>query len=119
MQERRKTQRIRLCVEIGVFDIKSGERVGRLVDISTEGIMLAGGQPMTINTVYEFRIYLPVSIYGKNEIKFNAICLWSGKDGKTSEHQGGFQIQNPTKELKEMITLWMQTPSMENPNKDR
>ena len=113
MTERRKTQRIRLGVEIGVFDIATGERIGRLVDISTEGIMLAGGRPMKVNTVYEFRIYLPISIYGKDEISFNAVCLWSGRVDNSSKYQGGFQIQNPTRELKEMISFWMQTASME------
>jgi hypothetical protein len=112
MEERRKTARIRLTFEVIVYDIKTGERVGHLADISTEGIMLVGGRAMKINNVYEFRITLPVSIYGKTEISFNAVCLWSGKVEKSTKYQAGFQIQNPTKELKEMLKYWMQNPSL-------
>jgi len=110
MEERRKTERIRLRVEISVYDIKTQEQVGRLVDISTEGIMLAGGQPMKINTVYEFRIGLPVSIYGKSELAFNAVCLWCGKVPGSSTYQAGFQIRGASREVRDLIKGWVENP---------
>ena len=108
IEDRRKTERIRLNIEIVVYDTATQSRVGRLVDISAEGIMLAGGKPMKINTVYEFRIMLPVSIYGKSEIVFDAHCLWCKKINNSSKYQAGFQLRNATKELKEMIAFWIQ-----------
>jgi hypothetical protein len=111
MKERRKTPRNRPSIDIGIYDKATGERVGRLVDISIEGIMLAGGRSMKTNTVYEFRITLPVSIYGKNEIVFNAVCLWCNEVELSSTYQAGFQLQEPSRELKELIDFWMKDPS--------
>ncbi len=110
MDERRKTQRLRVGIDIGIYDLATGERVGKLVNISTEGIMLAGGQLMRVNHVYEFRIVLPVSIYGRNEIVFNAICLWCNKSQESPGFQAGFQMRDATPDLKELITFWIQNP---------
>jgi hypothetical protein len=112
LKDKRKHPRYRPGIEIGVFDKTTLERVGRLVDISQEGIMLAGGNPMKINTVYELRIKLPVAIYGKNEIAFNAICLWCTKTDDNTGFQAGFQLKEPSRELKELIEFWMKNPSI-------
>jgi len=110
MEERRRKTRRRPGINVGVYDKVTGERVGRLMDISIEGIMLAGGRSMKINTVYEFRITLPVSIYGKREIAFNAVCLWCDEVELTSTYRAGFQLQESSPELRELIDLWMQDP---------
>lgn len=111
-EERRKTARIRLTPDIGVYDTQTKKRVGNLVDISTEGIMLAGGSAMRINTVYEFRVTMPISIYGKNEIIFNAVCLWCNRTTNPSTYQAGFQLVGNDPALKEMIAIWMKNPSI-------
>jgi len=112
MEDRRKTARIRLTNDIGVFDTQTKTRIGKLVDISTEGIMLASGNPMEINTVYEFRVPMPISIYGKNEIICNAVCLWCNKTNSPSGYQAGFQLVGKDPALKEMIAIWMKSPSI-------
>ena len=113
IDDRRKTERIRLNTEIVVYDTTTQIRVGRLVDISTEGIMVAGGNPMKVNNIYEFRILLPVSIYGKSEIVFDAHCLWCQKINNSSKYQAGFQLRGATRELKEMIAFWMKNQTGE------
>ncbi len=67
--------------------------------------MLIGGKPMAVNTTYECRMTLPVSIYGKNEITFDAVCLWSNKIRDTGQYQGGFSINNAPIELRELMKL--------------
>ncbi len=105
MHERRKHPRVSIPFQIGVYDKHTGERIGRLVNLSPEGIMLVGGRSMQVNTAYECRMKLPVSIYGKNEITFEAVCLWTDKVKNTGLHQGGFSIKDAPLELRELIKL--------------
>ena len=105
MPDRRRHPRVPAPFEINVFDKNTGEHIGRLVNLSLEGIMLVGGKPTTINCVYECRMTLPVSIYGKNEIAFDAVCLWSSKIKDSERYQGGFSIKNAPIELRELMKL--------------
>jgi len=105
MPDRRKHPRVPAPFEINVFDKNTGEYIGRLINLSREGIMLIGGKPMEINCIYECRMTLPVSIYGKNEITFDAVCLWSDKIKDSARYQGGFSIKNAPIELRELMKL--------------
>jgi len=113
--QKRHFPRARARIEIAVYNKKTSEQVGRLVDISTEGIMLAGGLRMDVDTIYEFRIKLPVSIYGKHTISFDALCIWSNRDNASSDFRAGFQIIDPTPDLKELLDLMMHSPEFEAP----
>ena len=113
MQERRKEQRSRAVVNIGVYDLQTKEQVGQLVDMSTEGIMLVGGQKMKLNTVYQFKIVFPIAIYKDREISFTAVCLWSEKDTGDSGYQAGFQLHNVEPDLKKLLKCLIQGPAFE------
>jgi hypothetical protein len=105
MDERRKHRRTRVPYEINVYDKHTGKHIGRLVNLSTEGIMLVGGAPMAVNETYECRMTLPVSIYGRREISFDALCLWCAKVENSQRFHGGFQIQKSREELRELLRL--------------
>lgn len=107
MQERRRAPRVSPPIDIGIYDRKTKKRVGRLVDMSAEGIMLAGGNVLIINEIYEFRIFLPVSIYGSNELSFDAVCLWCSREPGAGEYCAGFQLCEAPPEVKDLIHLWM------------
>ena len=70
---------------------------------------LEGGQ-----LLYEFRIGLPVSIYGKSELCFEAVCLWCNKVSGSSKYQAGFQIRGASREVKDLIKFWVENPSTED-----
>lgn len=105
MKDRRKHPRVPAPFEINIYDKNTHVHIGRLVNLSPEGIMLVGGKPMGVNCVYECRMTLPVSIYGKNEITFEAVCLWTDKVKDSDRYQGGFSVKNAPIELRELMKL--------------
>ncbi len=106
MNEKRRQKRVRAPYDINVYDKRTGRHIGRLVNLSTEGIMLVGGAPMAVNELYECRMTMPVSIYGRSEISFDALCLWCAKVDNSERFQGGFQIKKTRQELRELLHLF-------------
>jgi hypothetical protein len=115
MENRRKLRRSRVPYEINVYDKKTGYRIGRLVNLSDEGIMLVGGAPMSVNDIYECRMTLPIAVYGRREISFDALCLWCAKIDNSSRFHGGFQIQKSREEIRELLRIFSSTRPPEQP----
>ncbi len=115
MNEKRKQQRSKAPYEINVYDKRTGRHIGRLVNLSAEGIMLVGGAPMAVNELYECRMTMPVSVYGRNEISFDALCLWCARIDNSQRFQGGFQIKKSREELRELLRLFSVARPPEQP----
>ena len=92
MEDRRKHSRHSTELQLEVFDLHSGERLGRIVDLSADGFMLFSDRPQMADVVVECRLVSEQVIEGVGEITLAADCLWSrpGADGKHS--WAGFHI---------------------------
>jgi hypothetical protein len=74
--EQRKNQRKQTVFYLEVVDAEIDQPVGRLVDITTEGVMLIHEQPLAINRLYRLRILLPKKLGGVAHVDFKAECRW-------------------------------------------
>ena len=92
MEERRQHSRFAAELQLEVFDLHSGQRLGRIVDLSMDGFMLLSELPLAADSVWECRLVLDQPLDGIHEIRVGADCLWSraGEPG----HSGwcGFHI---------------------------
>ena len=91
MQERRQHSRHGADLQLEVFDLNTGLRLGRVVDLSSEGFMLFSDTPHTPDAVLQCRL---VCQDGQEvtEVRFGADCLWS-RPGADDQHcWGGFHI---------------------------
>ena len=93
MDERRKDTRKQTDHFFGVFHRETGEFIGKLIDLSTRGMMLQAVINMDAGSIYEFRIDLPKTIAGKRFLSFDAECVWC-RESKSSKdnYDVGFQI---------------------------
>lgn len=103
MDERRKHKRRNSIFYIKVFDNKTGKIVGRLVDITTGGMMLVSERPLKIGTVSKYRMPLPEKIHDVSEITFEAKSVWNGPDVNTDFFDTGFQFVEPSIETINLI----------------
>ena len=92
MDDRRQHSRHATPFVIEVSDLHSGRRLGRLVDLSEEGFMLASELPPEADTLWECRLQLDAPVEGVTEVRLGADCLWSrpGEGGQSG--WCGFQI---------------------------
>ena len=90
--ERRLHSRHHAELQLEVFELHSGQRLGRVVDLSADGFMLFSDTPQTADELVECRLLSEQVIEGVGEISFVADCLWS-RPGADGQHcWAGFHI---------------------------
>lgn len=94
MRETRKLKRKQTYTFLGVYDRNTNQFVGRLVDMTKEGVKLRSMAAMETNAVFQFRLDLPFDINGSKEIVFNARSIWCNKCSDSGQYNIGFQVQD-------------------------
>lgn len=85
-----------LAMDFRVFDVDSGEVLGRVGDFTPEGLMVWGETPLENGKLYQIRIEFPESAEdpAPNHV-FEARCVWIGKDRNPALHDAGFRFLDP------------------------
>lgn len=92
MQERRQHSRQGTELQLEVFDLNSGQRLGRIVDLSADGFMLFSDVPLTPDAVMQCRLVCNTEADDLQEIRLGADCLWN-RPGADGQHcWAGFHI---------------------------
>ena len=94
MLKERRLSRKHLIFYLRVFDRKTDEVIGHLVDITTKGVMLISEKPLKANTIFQLRMTLPVETMGSKQLSFDAKSAWVKKDINPDFYITGFEIQS-------------------------
>ncbi len=89
--EKRAQKRRNTLYYLEVFNLETAELLGRLVDITTEGMMLLCEKPLTPDTTYPCRMRLPSEILGRTNIIFDATCVWQRPAANDDFYEAGFK----------------------------
>jgi hypothetical protein len=92
MEDRRQHDRRHLGLQIEAYELHSGERLGRLADLSAEGFMLFCEKPIETDSVMQFRLVPARPLEGIESVSLGADCLWSRPGGDSQNGWAGFQI---------------------------
>ena len=93
MKNKRKAPRKKTNEFIEIHDKETDEFIGKLLDLSTKGMMILAMRSMITQTIYEIRIDLPKPIEGKHNLTFDAECVWCHESASLKEtYNAGFQI---------------------------
>ena len=92
--EQRMLRRKHLTTYPSVVDANTDELVGRVVDLTTEGIRLVSDEPLPKNTEMRLKMVLPATTLGADEITFNAESVWCARDINPVFHNTGFRMIN-------------------------
>jgi hypothetical protein len=93
MSDRRTLHRRHLIYYLKVFEKKSGNLLGHLVDITEEGLMIVSENSIKEGKVFKLRMALPREIEGKEEIEFDALSMWCHPDVNPSLFGVGFKFE--------------------------
>ena len=96
MKERRRVPRIDLMFFARVHDRRTGDLLGHLVNITPQGAMILGEDPLKPGDMYEIRIELPDAYTEKNHLDFEARCSWCARDINPDYFGMGFQFKDVT-----------------------
>lgn len=103
MEKGRVLERRHLIYYLRVFDRNTGQLIGHLTNITSEGAMLTSEAPIEINTIFQLGMELPSNIKQDRQITFDAKSLWCKKDTDIGLYETGFQIQNLDSENTKII----------------
>jgi hypothetical protein len=90
--ERRLHTRHHIEVQLEVFDLHSGQRLGRIVDLSADGFMLFSDTLLAADELIACRLVTEQEIDGVCEITLGADCLWSRAGANGQSCWAGFHI---------------------------
>ncbi|HEX7557364.1 MAG TPA: PilZ domain-containing protein, partial [Leptolinea sp.] len=76
MAEKRKYDRIHLIHFLRLFDRKTGELIGNLVDLTDEGLQLICENVIEPGKLLEIRMEFPELVDGEKEVMLNAEAVW-------------------------------------------
>ncbi|BCY19338.1 MAG: hypothetical protein GYA12_01055 [Chloroflexi bacterium] len=76
MVEKRKFNRIHLIHYLRVFDRKTNDLIGNLVDLTSEGLQLICETPIEKGKLLELRMEFPEEVDGERQLFLNAETIW-------------------------------------------
>ena len=74
---RRSQRRYTLSTTINIIDRSTGKSLGRLVNVTSDGMMLVNTSPLVTDTLYQISLELPSPIKGQTTIDLGMDCLWT------------------------------------------
>ena len=94
--ERRAMRRRHLIFYLRVWDVNSGEMLGHIVDLNTEGLMLISEKPIETGKTFELEMRWKNSEGESEQIRFDAQSRWSNNDVNDDFYDTGFQLIAPS-----------------------
>jgi c-di-GMP-binding flagellar brake protein YcgR len=79
---------------VKVINQDTGETVGRVVDITADGMMLVTKDKIVKSQVYNFRIILPVMVHHRSDVCLQAKSVWITNDSNSDFSKCGFKFIN-------------------------
>lgn len=114
MFERRRRSRKKAQLLIDVLDQDSGRRIGCVVNLSAEGMMLFSESEIPVAAIFQFRLVLEDPVDGREGVKCGAESLWSSPANSENSYWTGFQIIDISDEdsrfLNTLISDWVEEP---------
>lgn len=77
MYEKRRLERKEVSTSLEVYDLDTGNHLGRVVDLHAEGLMLLSEQPIDLFKRFALQVSLPMMLNGLTEFFIDAESLWN------------------------------------------
>ncbi len=110
---REEQQRIRRRASeaLTVFDQKTGEPIGKVLDMSAKGLKITGKEPVAKRRIYYCRMPLKREIDDCGEVFFDAECRWCRESEEAGNYNSGFLLRYSSPKdaaiVQKLIYSWM------------
>ncbi|GAA0718911.1 PilZ domain-containing protein [Dokdonella soli] len=107
MNEKRRLPRKRPDVALQVTDAMTGDVVGRLGNLSLEGMMLIAHAPIIEDGLYQFVFHLPDAHGRLHPLEVGVHEQWSEASNVRGHHWIGFRFIDITAEDQRVLRDWL------------
>jgi PilZ domain len=105
MTEQRRRKREQSLYYLQVYPAGKEEPLGRLVDLTTDGLMLVCEVPVAVGSRYRLNILLPQDLAEAAAISCLAECRWCRSALNPDFHDAGFRITEVSDRDRSLIDL--------------
>lgn len=105
--ERRKHRRSKSDQLMELFDVTTGSRLGKVVNISVNGIMVLSPMPAPLNKVWQLKMTLPSESNDDKLLMVGAESSWCDEAPNADLYWSGFQIIDISNEDLEWIKTFV------------
>ena len=103
MEERRNLERRHLIYYLRIFDRDTDRAIGRLCDITPEGIMMISENTIETDKLFNLRLVLPEQFWGIEEYAFEAESVWCKPDDIPQFYNTGFKLLDNSEKNKSIF----------------
>ena len=103
MKNDRKTPRMHVVSYLKLSEMRGERSLGRVSDISAEGLRLQASDPIETDTTYEFEMMMPPRQGANKRVSFHGEVVWCQKSAQSGYYDTGIQMVNIPDETCEMI----------------
>jgi len=114
MIDERKHNRLQVISYLKICYRDSGHELGRVVDITTEGMRLCGAEPVQTNRTLTFRLNFPNLSEENSEIVFDADVIWCRRSKNPRLYDTGIRLKELPGEKIELIEDYLEKYSLED-----
>jgi hypothetical protein len=114
MIDERRLNRVQVMSYLKICYRDNGNELGRVVDITTEGMRLCGAEPIQTDRTLTFRLALPLASKGKSEIVFDAEIIWCRRAKNPRMYYTGIKLRDLSPEKIELIEDYLEKSSQED-----
>lgn len=93
-EERRRLERHLVSTSLEVFDLNTGDHLGRVVDLHAEGFMLLSERPLDLFRSFALQVNLPMKLNGISEFLLDAESLWNRESISGQQYWTGLHFTN-------------------------
>lgn len=108
MVEKRKLPRTRVQEALDVIDVHAERSLGRIVDISVEGMMLLSPEEIPVQAIYQLQIPLPPELEVCGRVSLGVESLWSRQSNDGTQYWTGFHVIDISDEDRDCIERLVQ-----------
>ncbi|MBU8872038.1 MAG: PilZ domain-containing protein [Gemmatimonadales bacterium] len=94
MRKHRRRPRKNTPHLVKVLDAETGESLGRVVDITADGMMLVTDHAYDQGHIIKARLILPVMVQARTDVDLEAEAVWCKQDSNPSYFKVGFHFLN-------------------------
>jgi hypothetical protein len=93
MKDERRADRAEIASFLEVRDGSNDREIGRVTEITTEGMKLQTPEPMAPDAVFELEMAMPPAKRTREAIRFEAQIVWCTKSVDTGLYESGVQMK--------------------------
>ena len=100
---KRKLKRVRLVCSLDICEGQGGQLLGRVEDLTAEGMRIRGPIFLETSSIGPVRLRLPSEIEGRTELDFDVECMWSCESDVPDLFDSGLRLYEPLPDVVEVI----------------